>query len=122
MNKIEDTLFKEGLMEEDLLKLRKAPKVEAHNHCGLGMRFSTFNKWAGGMVNEPPKRISTEDLNTMLIPCIDSGVFKSIDLYGDEAMENFERFKEYYKYAKQKGLKLKAHAGEFQGAENVNNH
>jgi adenosine deaminase len=207
MNKIEDTLFKEGLREGDLLKLRKASKVEAHNHCGLGMRFSTFNKWAGGKVNEPPKRIegilgiddyilgetikfiskaediaflieatireaiedgvkiletsldchnikyfesadkyfktilnikekyskyidfsievgmaksiSTEDLNTMLIPCIDSGVFKSIDLYGDETMQEFERFKEYYKYAKKKGLKLKAHAGEFQGAENV---
>ncbi|MBZ9635206.1 adenosine deaminase [Clostridium sp. FP1] len=181
--------------------------MDVHNHCGLGMRFSTFNKWAGGNVSEPPKKIdgiigidnyifyetlkfiskeediaflieetvkeaiedgvkvlessidchnlkyftsnnnffntilsirdkynksidlrlevgmsksiSNEDLNEMLIPCIDSGVFKAIDLYGDETRDDFERFKEYYKYAKNKGLKLKAHAGEFQGAENV---
>jgi adenosine deaminase len=65
------------------------------------------------------KGISNGDLNSMLIPCIDSGVFSSIDLYGDESIDNFEKFKEYYKYARKKGLKLKAHAGEFQGAENV---
>lgn len=207
MNKIEDTIFKEGLREGNLLKLRRVSKVDVHNHCGLGMRFSTFNKWAGGYVSEPPKKIdgiigidnyifnetikfiskeedivflieetvkeaiedgvkvlessidchnlmyfanndkffntilnirdkynksidfrlevgmskniSNKDLNEMLIPCIDSGVFKSIDLYGDETRDDFERFKEYYRYAKSKGLKLKAHAGEFQGAENV---
>ncbi|MBU3143834.1 hypothetical protein [Clostridium sp. CF012] len=207
MNKIEDTLFKEGLREGNLLKLRKVSKVDVHNHCGLGMRFSTFNKWAGGYVSEPPKKIdgiigidnyifnetikfiskeediaflieetvkeaiedgvkvlessidchnlmyftnndkffntilnirdkynksidfrlevgmsksiSKKDLNEMLIPCIDSGVFKAIDLYGDESRDDFERFQEYYKYAKIKGLKLKAHAGEFQGAGNV---
>ncbi|MBU3191854.1 hypothetical protein K9O30_21005 [Clostridium bowmanii] len=207
MNKIEDTIFKEGLREGNLLKLRKVSKADVHNHCGLGMRFSTFNKWAGGYVSEPPKKIdgiigidnyifnetikfiskeedivflieetvkeaiedgvkvlessidchnlmyfanndkffntilnirdkynksidfrlevgmsksiSNKDLNEMLIPCIDSGVFESIDLYGDETRDDFERFKEYYKHAKSKGLKLKAHAGEFQGAENV---
>jgi adenosine deaminase len=57
MNKIEETLFKEGLREGNLLKLREVSKVDVHNHCGLGMRFSTFNKWAGGQVNEPPKKI-----------------------------------------------------------------
>jgi adenosine deaminase len=205
--KSDEILFKEGLREGDLLKLRKASKADVHNHSGLGMRFSTFNKWTGGKVNEPPKKIdgikgidnyifnetikfinkeeditflieetvkeavedgvkvlepsidcsylmyftkkekffstilsirdkyneyielrpnvgmqksiSNENLNEMLIPCIESGVFKSIDLYGDETRDDFERFREFYKYAKKKGLKLKAHAGEFQGAENV---
>lgn len=207
MSKIEEILFKEVLKEGDLSKLRKVSKGDVHNHCGLGMRFETFNKWAGGNVNKPPKKmngiigldnyifsetvkyinkeedmtflieeavkeaiedgvkileassdchnmrffnssdkyfstienirdkyrdfidfrpevgmaknISNEDLDEFLIPCIDSGVFKSIDLYGDEAIDDFDRFKEYYKYAKEKGLKLKVHAGEFQGAENV---
>lgn len=207
MSEREETLFKEGLREGNLLKVSKASKVDVHNHCGLGMRFSTFNKWAGGKVKEPPKKMdgilaidkyiadetikfvsneegiaflveeavkeaiedgvkileasldchnqvyfierdrflrtisdirdkydeyidfrpevgmakgtSDKDLDDMLIPCIDSGVFKSIDLYGDEDIEDFERFKEYYKYARKKGLKLKAHAGEFHGPENV---
>lgn len=207
MTKSEESLFKEGLREDNLLNIRKVSKADTHNHSGLGMRFSTFNKWAGGNVNAPPKKmdgfrglenyifdeissftnkeedieflieetvreaiedgvkiiepsidcrylmyftqkdkffstilnirdkyneyidlrpevgmpksISNENLDEMLIPCIDSGVFKSIDLYGDETIDDFERFKEYYKYAKNKGLKLKAHAGEFQGPENV---
>ncbi len=204
---MDDVLFKEALRDGDLLKMRKVSKGDVHNHCGLGMRFSTFNKWAGGNVKEPPKKmnglegldnyifnetiqfiktgegieflieetvkeaisdgvkilepsidcsftrfysknkeffdtilkiqdkyknsiqfkpevgmpktISNEDLENLLIPCIDSGVFKSIDLYGDETREDFERFKEYYKYAKEKGLKLKVHVGEFLGAVNV---
>ncbi len=46
-----------------------------------------------------PKNISNENLDKLLIPCIDSGVFKSIDLYGDETNDDFERAKDYYKYA-----------------------
>ena len=57
MKKIEYELFKEGLKEKDLVKIRKVSKGDVHNHCGLGMRFSTFNKWAGGNVNKPPKKI-----------------------------------------------------------------
>lgn len=207
MKKVEDELFKEGLKEEDLIKIRKVSKGDVHNHCGLGMRFSTFNKWTGGNVNKPPKKIdglkgldnyifnetmkyiskkediaflieetvkeaiedgvklietsidchelmrftekdeffstilyiknkynkyidfrpelgmpkniSNENLDKLLIPCIDSGVFKSIDLYGDETNDDFERFKDYYKYAKSKNLKLKVHAGEFHDYRNV---
>jgi len=207
MKKIEYELFKEGLKEKDLVKIRKVSKGDVHNHCGLGMRFSTFNKWAGGNVNKPPKKIdglkgldnyifnetmkyiskkrdvaflieetvkeaiedgvklletsidchelmrftekkeffstildiknkynkyidfrpelgmpkniSNENLDKLLIPCIDSGVFKSIDLYGDESNDDFERIKDYYKYAKKRGLKLKVHAGEFHDYKNV---
>lgn len=207
MSKSEEALFKEGLKDGDLQKLSKVSKVDVHNHSGLGMRFSTFNNWAGGKVKEPPKKmngliglddyifgetikfiskgddieflleemlkeaikdgvkiiepsidchntsyfgskdeffnvikklkdkyneyidfrpevglaksISHQDIDEFLIPCIDSGVFKSIDLYGNEAIEDFGKFKSCYQYAKKKGLKLKVHAGEFQGAENV---
>lgn len=207
MKKVEEQLFKEGLQEKDIVKIRKASKGDVHNHCGLGMRFLTFNKWAGGNVNKPPKEIdglkglddyifnetikyisrkedvaflieetikeaiedgvkvletsidchelmrftesneffgiilyirnkynkyidfrpeigmpkniTNENLDKLLMPCIDSGVFKSVDLYGDETIDDFERIKDYYKYAKKKGLKLKVHAGEFHDFRNV---
>lgn len=207
MKEVEEKLFKEGIKEKDLVKIRKVPKGDVHSHCGLGMRFSTFNEWAGGYVNKPPKRInglqglddyifnepikyvskkediaflieetvkeaikdgvkvletsidchelmsftdkdeffrmisyirnkytryidfrpeigmpkdiSNENLDNLLIPCIDSEVFESIDLYGDETIDDFERFKDYYKYAKGKGFKLKIHAGEFHDYNNV---
>lgn len=57
MKKTDDELFKEGLKEEDLIKIRQIPKGDVHNHCGLGMRFSTFNNWAGGNVEKPPKKM-----------------------------------------------------------------
>ncbi|MCM1989561.1 hypothetical protein [Oceanirhabdus seepicola] len=207
MDRLEEKLFREALVEGDISKLKKVSKGDVHNHCGLGMRFSTFNKWAGGNVVPPskkidgirgldeylfgetmkyiktaedleflieatileaiddgvkilepsidcswltffnsqeeyfnairkikekysdlidlrpevgmPKSITEEKMNNLLIPCIDSGLFKSIDLYGDESFNDFERFKEYYVYARKKGLKLKGHAGEFNGPENV---
>lgn len=65
------------------------------------------------------KSITNENLENIIPILIDSNIFKSIDLYGDEALVGFERYRNYYKYAKSKGLKLKAHAGEFLGAENV---
>ncbi|MDU7968429.1 MAG: adenosine deaminase, partial [Paeniclostridium sordellii] len=65
------------------------------------------------------KSITDENLKNLVPKLIESGVFRSIDLYGDESITGFERYKDYYKYAKEKGLKLKAHAGEFLGANNV---
>lgn len=65
------------------------------------------------------KSITDENLKNLVPKLIESGVFRSIDLYGDEAITGFERYKDYYEYAKKKGLKLKAHAGEFLGANNV---
>lgn len=204
---MEDILFKEGLREENLSKIKCVNKGDVHNHCGLGMRFSTFNEWAGGNVGLPPKMMDglkgldnyifsetvkfiktkddleflieatlkeaiedgvkiiepsidchwasffdrkkeyfnsilniknkyekyidfrpevgmpkgmdTKELEDLLVPCIDSGIFKSIDLYGEETKADYEFIKEYYIYAKKKGLKLKVHAGEFEEAENM---
>lgn len=42
MKKVEDELFKEGLKEGNLTKISKVSKGDVHNHCGLGMRFTTF--------------------------------------------------------------------------------
>lgn len=207
MQSKESILFKEGLKEGNLSKLRQVPKGEIHNHCSTGMRFTVFNKWAGGNAVQAPKKMNgvkelneyifnevskrirneediaflieetvkeavkdgikiletsidchelmnftecsnffqiilhikdkykdyidfrpevgmaittpAEDLDKYLIPCIESGVFMSIDAYGEETMEGYHRLKEYYKYARDKGLKLKIHAGQFLVAEHV---
>ena len=47
--------------------------------------------------------------------CVDSGLYHSIDLYGNETAQPVESFQRLYAYAKNRGLKLKAHAGEFAG-------
>lgn len=60
-----------------------------------------------------------ESIERYLVPAIDSGVYNSIDLYGQEFLDNFEEFREVYSYAGKKGIKLKAHAGEFCGSGNV---
>lgn len=51
--------------------------------------------------------------------CVDSGLFRSIDLYGNETAQPPDPFRELYAIAKKQGLKLKAHAGEFAGPECV---
>lgn len=65
------------------------------------------------------KSSSIESVEKYLLPAIESGIYKSIDLYGQESIDNFEVFSEVYRYAKDKGMKLKAHAGEFTSSENV---
>ncbi|WP_346916747.1 adenosine deaminase [Clostridium sp.] len=45
--------------------------------------------------------------------------FYSIDLYGDEFVQPIENFALIYKKAKQNGLKLKAHIGEWGSAEDI---
>ncbi len=49
----------------------------------------------------------------LAMDCIDSAVFNSIDLYGNEQAEEPEAFAQLYTYAGEQGLKLKAHVGEF---------
>lgn len=76
--------------------------------------YIDFRPEIGMTINTP-----REDLDKYLIPGIESGVFMSIDAYGEETIDGYNRLKEYYKYAKEKGLKLKVHAGQFLSAENV---
>jgi adenosine deaminase len=51
--------------------------------------------------------------------CVDSGVFRSIDLYGNERAQEPEAYEELYRRAASRGLKLKAHVGEFGDARHV---
>ena len=52
-------------------------------------------------------------------PCLESGLFKGIDLYGPEVEEGLEDFVPIYNTAAQLGIKRKAHVGEFSDAHSV---
>ena len=52
-------------------------------------------------------------------PYIGTGYFRSIDLYDIEDAQPVENFRELYRFAKQTGMKCKAHTGEFGNAESV---
>lgn len=51
--------------------------------------------------------------------CLESKVFKSIDLYGPEVEDGIEDFKPIYVLAGKLGIKKKAHVGEFSDAKSV---
>ncbi|MFW5790421.1 MAG: hypothetical protein ACOCWE_04115 [Bacillota bacterium] len=52
-------------------------------------------------------------------PAIKSGVFYSIDLYDLESVNKIDLYSKYYKIARNNGLKIKAHVGEFCGPEQI---
>ena len=52
-------------------------------------------------------------------PLLESGIFKSIDLYGPEVEDGIDQFKYIYDLAGKLGIKKKAHVGEFSDAKSV---
>ena len=60
-----------------------------------------------------------EYLERVLDPFWGRSEFYSIDLYGDEFAQPIENFKGIYKKAKQNGLKVKAHVGEWGTSKDV---
>lgn len=54
------------------------------------------------------------------IKCIESKVFNSIDLYGQELGKDLKPFVRFYDMAKDFGLKTKVHIGEFSASHTVN--
>ncbi len=76
-------------------------KIEFRPELGMGKTFdfASIEKWAPAL--------------------IETGIFKSIDLYGPEVLEGLEKFKGIFEFAAKQGLKTKAHVGEFSSAETV---
>lgn len=183
------------------------PKIDAHNHLNLGMRYSTYVQWSGFYIPDFPRNLkglsemheiigdytrprsrteqdvidlisfSIEDaikdgvtvlegsidigfinqcgsideflkMTESLVkkyekkiklrpefgmgktfgidkilnwapPCLESGLFKSIDLYGPEVEDGLSDFKPIYALAGKLGIKRKAHVGEFSDANSV---
>ncbi|MFN2364029.1 MAG: hypothetical protein ABR596_07010 [Halarsenatibacteraceae bacterium] len=54
-----------------------------------------------------------------VIPAINSGIFYSIDLYDLESVNKIHFYSKYYEIARNNGLKIKAHVGEFCGPEQI---
>jgi adenosine deaminase len=65
------------------------------------------------------RHCSIEDLENRVAPFLDSDYFTSVDLYGDELAQPIENFKNIYRMAKARGLRLKAHVGEWGPADSV---
>lgn len=65
------------------------------------------------------KGLSPKLWETYVKQCIESGVFDSIDLYGDEHILQLDIYKQYFKNCKDKGIKTKIHIGEFCGPQEI---
>jgi adenosine deaminase len=65
------------------------------------------------------KLLPVRTLLSLFEPYIGMGYFRSLDLYDVEDAQPLENFRELYRFAKQMGMKCKAHAGEFGNAESV---
>jgi adenosine deaminase len=59
------------------------------------------------------------DLERWMAPLLDLGVFRTLDLSGDEFAQPVEAFVPLYRRAKAAGLRLKAHVGEWGTADDV---
>ena len=58
-------------------------------------------------------------LTRWLAPFLELGTYRTLDLSGDESAQPIERFRPLYRMAKDKGLRLKAHVGEWGSADDV---
>jgi adenosine deaminase len=58
-------------------------------------------------------------LTRWLAPFLESGAYRTLDLSGDEFAKPIESFRPLYRMAKDKGLRLKAHVGEWGSADDV---
>jgi Adenosine deaminase len=65
------------------------------------------------------RRVPPERLWPIFVEYIESGVFWSVDLYDDERSGDLRELQRFYRLARERGLLLKAHAGEICGAEHV---
>jgi adenosine deaminase len=58
-----------------------------------------------------------ELLDGLVATALQTGYFRSIDLYGDERIGGLEEYVPYFRMAGEKGLRKKAHAGELRDAD-----
>jgi adenosine deaminase len=65
------------------------------------------------------RRVLSERLWSTFVTYVESGVFASVDLYDDERVGDLRDAVPFYRLARNKGLALKAHAGEICGPERI---
>jgi adenosine deaminase len=59
------------------------------------------------------------DIRRWMEPFLELGFYRSLDLSGDEFAQPIENFKPIYRLARENGLRLKAHVGEWGDADSV---
>jgi adenosine deaminase len=65
------------------------------------------------------RRMAPDKLWPLFLAYLDSGVFCSVDLYDDERAGDLREFRRFYRAAGERGLELKAHAGETCGPDKI---
>jgi adenosine deaminase len=65
------------------------------------------------------RRVAPDRLWPLFVAYLDSGVFGTVDLYDDERAGDLSEFQRFFRLARERGLALKAHAGETCGPERV---
>jgi adenosine deaminase len=65
------------------------------------------------------RRIPPERLWPTFVTYLDSGIFRGVDLYDDERAGDLHGFARFFQRARERGLLLKAHAGETCGAQKI---
>jgi len=65
------------------------------------------------------RRVPPERLWPLFVAYVDSSVFGGVDLYDDERAGDLSEFQRFFRLARERGLTLKAHAGETCGPERV---
>ena len=104
--------------------------IWAVRHHGDGLRgltaFATsLEKQFRGQVDFRPELrfsrsyVSKDQLMSSLSEGIETGIFRSIDMYAYEHDCDAESVRWIYEKARTRGMKLKAHVGEFGGADDV---
>lgn len=65
------------------------------------------------------RHCAAEALMGWIAPFLEQGAYQTVDLYADELIQPIGVFKPIYRAAKAKGLRLKAHVGEWGTADDV---
>ena len=120
----------EDAVEDGVRRLEMSFDVRSAGHFETGVAgFASFigqlmERHRGRIDLRPELGIARESLGNAGIESrvregIDSGLFRSIDIYGDEDACPLDAVSGLYALARAAGMKLKAHVGEFGGAERV---
>lgn len=119
----------EDAIADGVTTLEGSVDLQFVGHCGnsvdkfVQMVSDIQSKYANKIDFKPElgmgKTFPMDKIKSWVPPTLESGIFKSIDLYGPEVFEDLDDFKPIYELAGKLNIKRKAHVGEFSSAESV---
>ena len=119
-----ERMASEGVVyAEASLDLLLPTHIHASPHAVIEVVSEERDRIAGRLRFAPEiginRRVPPERLWPLFEAYVDSGVFCGIDLYDDERAGDLHAFQPFFRLARERGLALKAHAGETCGPERV---